>query len=60
MKNYYFVLLKDFGEYKKGKMFNCYDGLVSGISSIAGTKSFKDKEYFKLKEVFRNEKGRFE
>jgi hypothetical protein len=59
MKRYYFVLLKDFGGHKKGKMFDCFDGLVSGLSTPAGSKSFKDREYFKLKEIFRDEKGRF-
>lgn len=48
-KEYKFKLLKDWKEYKKGKIFNCEGGLIRGISSGDGEQiNFDNKEWFKL------------
>ena len=39
-----FLLLKDLGEYKKGHIFESFNGLVSGVEGIP----FYKREYFKL------------
>lgn len=47
--NIYFKLKKDFGSYKKGEVFDCYGGLVHGISDDkAGTAYFDNKSMFKM------------
>lgn len=38
-----FKLLKPIGIYKKGKVFDCFGGLVSGVGGI----DFTNTEYFK-------------
>lgn len=56
MKKVEFTLLKDVGPYKKGKTFDCFDGLVAGISFNSGEKTetikFYDTKYFKLKKRY--------
>ena len=49
-----FILLQDVGEYKKGKVFDSFGGLVSGV--VVGLNNneekkllFYDSEWFKLK-----------
>lgn len=44
-----FILLKDFHQYKKGEVFDCYGGLVRGIGSGKESINFDDKEWFKYK-----------
>ncbi len=39
-----FKLLKPLGIYKPGKIFDSYDGLISGVGEI----SFTNTDYFKL------------
>jgi len=49
MKTIIFVLQKDFGSYKKGEKFDCFGGLVSGITTEDDeTINFSDKEWFKI------------
>ena len=44
----FFKLKKDFGEFKAGEKFDCFNGLVHGVESKGETKYFSNKEYFKL------------
>jgi hypothetical protein len=49
-----FVLLQDVGEYKKGKVFDSFGGLVSGVVAVLSNNEekkllFYDSEWFKLK-----------
>ncbi len=53
MNNDRFRLLKDFGPYKKGKVFKAYGGLVSGVTLVSARPKnkirrilFTNKEYF--------------
>lgn len=49
-----FELIKKFGEYKKGRVFDSFDGLVRGIatnSKKSKTVNFDDKTYFKIKNL---------
>ena len=39
-----FILLKDYKEIKKGKIFDSFNGLVSGVDDI----SFNDVNYFRI------------
>jgi hypothetical protein len=43
-----FKLIKDFGEYNEGRVFQSYGGTMSGITSktLEKTVDFKNKEYF--------------
>lgn len=45
-----FRLLKDFGDYKKGKTFDSFGGLVMGICDEKTNQkiNFDNKDYFKL------------
>ena len=47
----YFRLIKSTDTLKKGKQFNCFGGLVSGIVTVIDsnevTLKFSNKEYFK-------------
>jgi hypothetical protein len=45
-----FRLIKDFGSYKKGQVFNNYGGVVHGIEceDTNQTMRFDDKEYFEI------------
>jgi len=47
MEEFKFVLLKPIGSCKIGKVFDCFDGLVSGVDGIP----FTNKEYFRLKRI---------
>jgi hypothetical protein len=49
-----FILLQDIGKFKKGKTFDSFGGLVSGVVVDLGdgkekTIKFYDKDWFKLK-----------
>ena len=47
--NIYFKLLIDFGDYKKGEVFSCFDGSIHGIEDKSlGTIYFTDKTKFKM------------
>ena len=47
--NIYFKLKVDFGVYKKGEVFDCFEGMVHGISdNKEGTIYFDNKEKFKM------------
>lgn len=50
MKKDKFKLLKNFGDYKKGKIFECFGGLVMGICDEKTNQkiNFDNKDYFKL------------
>jgi len=39
-----FKLLKPIGKWKAGRIIDCFNGLVTGVSGIP----FTNKEYFKL------------
>lgn len=41
-----FVLKKDFGKHKQGDVFDCFSGLISGISDKDGSIEFSDKAWF--------------
>ena len=45
-----FKLLKSFGKYKKGKIFDSFGGLVKGVSCNETNQkiNFDNKEFFKL------------
>ncbi len=43
MKTVKFKLLRNLESFKKGKIFDCFDGLVSGVCGIP----FTNTEYFK-------------
>ena len=45
-----FKLLKPFGKYKKGKIFDSFGGLVKGVSCDNTNQkiNFDNKEFFKL------------
>lgn len=49
---YKFKLKKPFGKFKKGKLFDCMGGLLSGITcdKTRASKSFEDTEWFSLVE----------
>lgn len=50
MKYKQFKLIKPFGDYKKGKVFDSFGGLVMGIycDKTKQKVNFDNKEYFKL------------
>ena len=50
MKKDRFKLLKPFSDYKKGRIFDSFGGLVRGITCDKTNKkvNFDNKEYFKL------------
>jgi len=47
-KEGYFKLIKKFANYRLGRVFDSYGGLIKGICHDKEKISFDNKEYFKL------------
>lgn len=54
-----FKLLKDFDIWEKGKVFDCFDGIVCGVAGENESIRFDDKEWFKMITVEKKETKTF-